>query len=101
MQRVCFLLKLKNDKIQQYLKAHQVWPEMLDVMTRSGIQNYSIFLTDDGMLINYFEAEDPAKSLQLAGQSEVSKRWQKYISEYFETDGSQNFVCLNPVFYLK
>lgn len=49
MQRICFLLQVRKDKLPEYRKAHQrVWPEMLDALRRHGWHNYSLFLTDEG-----------------------------------------------------
>ena len=84
MQRVCFLLKLKKDRIQDYLKAHDVWPEMLAAITRAGIRNYSLFLRPDGLVVGYFEAEDPMKSLRELGETDVNRRWQEMMAEFFE-----------------
>ena len=48
-KRVCFLLKVKKDMMEEYVKEHeQVWQEMLDALTKHGWHNYSLFLTDDG-----------------------------------------------------
>ena len=85
MQRVCFLLQLKKDRIEEYRKAHQVWPEMLDAMHAAGIRNYSMFIRKDGMLVGYFEAENPEQALQALGKTEVNRRWQEYMAPFFDS----------------
>ena len=30
MKRVCFLLRVKKDRVDDYLRAHDVWPEVRD-----------------------------------------------------------------------
>lgn len=85
MQRVCFLLQLKKDRIEEYRKAHQVWPEMLDAMHAAGIRNYSMFIRKDGMLVGYFEAENPEQALQTLGKTEVNRRWQEYMAPFFDS----------------
>ena len=56
MKRVAFLLKVKEDKIQEYKKHHEhVWPEMLQALRRTGWSNYSLFMREDGLLFGYFE----------------------------------------------
>ena len=84
---MCFLLKVKSEKLQDYLKAHDVWPEMLEAMTQAGIRNYSLFHRSDGLIVGYFESDNVEKSLQAIGQTEVNQRWQKYMAEYFESSG--------------
>ena len=45
MRRIAFLLKVKEDKIDEYVKHHEtVWPEMLDALRRTGWHNYSLFM---------------------------------------------------------
>ena len=44
MQRVAFLLRLKPGVESAYDEAHRrVWPEMLALLKRAGISDYSIF----------------------------------------------------------
>lgn len=87
MKRVGFVLKVKQEKIEEY-KAHhrKVWPEMFDALRRAGWRNYSLFMREDGTLFGYFETP---KDLQaaLAGMSreEVNTRWQEMMSPYFES----------------
>ena len=104
MHRVCFLLNLKKDRIQDYRKAHVVWPEMLAAITEAGMRNYSLFLRKDGLVIGYFEAEDPKESLRKLGQTEVNKRWQEGMAQYFEGGGDLEkggVEWLDSYFYLE
>lgn len=59
MQRVCFLLKVREDRIAEYRARHAaVWPEMRAALSATGWHNYSLFLRDDGLLVGYLETED-------------------------------------------
>jgi L-rhamnose mutarotase len=52
MQRVCCLLKVKKDRIEEYKERHKaVWPEMLQALRETGWHNYSLFLPEDGLLV--------------------------------------------------
>ena len=54
--RVGFRLQVLPDRLDEYRSHHAaVWPDMLDALRRSGWQNYSLFLDDDGTLFGYFE----------------------------------------------
>ena len=90
MKQVCFLLKIKKDRLDDYLKSHQVWPELLDAMKSVGIKNYSLFKRDDGLAVGYLEAENPRESLKILAQMEISKRWEESMAEFFET-GERDF----------
>ena len=106
MNRVAFLLKVKEDKIPEYIKHHEaVWPEMLEALRRTGWHNYSLFMRDDGLLFGYFETPDSFQAA-LAGMSaaEVNQRWQDFMAPYFEGLGGvhadESMVELKEVFHL-
>ncbi|MHC4793922.1 MAG: L-rhamnose mutarotase [Planctomycetota bacterium] len=41
MRRVCFLLKVRSDRLEAYRRVHEtVWPEMLEALSRHGWTNY-------------------------------------------------------------
>jgi L-rhamnose mutarotase len=105
MQRVCFILQVKRDKLNQYKHAHQhVWPEMLAALSKHGWHNYSLFLRDDGMLIGYVETPDFRKAVEGMQSEEVNARWQKAMAEYFEPlktgAADTSLQVLEQVFYL-
>jgi len=106
MERVCFLLKVKADRLEEYKKRHaHVWPDMLEALRESSWHNYSLFLRDDGLLIGYFETPDYAKALEGMAAREVNERWQRDMSNFFENLGGrrpdQGFLRLQEVFHLE
>jgi L-rhamnose mutarotase len=105
MERVCFLLKVKPEKLPEYKERHKaVWPEMLAALHETGWHNYSIFLREDGLFVGYFET--PSYERALAGMEKrgVNARWQREMGEYFEAlDGrrpDESFLRLEEVFHL-
>ena len=105
MKRVCFLLKLKKNRIDDYLKNHQVWPEMLQALSLAGIRNYSLFVREeDGLVVGYLEAEDPDAAFETIAKSEVSRRWEAFMDEFFEPDPQNKEIrfkqWLKQYFYL-
>ncbi len=89
MERVCFLLRVRPDRLDEYRARHEaVWPEMLDALRRTGWQNYSLFLRDDGLLIGYAEADDLAQAQRQVAQTEVNARWQQAMGDLFVTEGA-------------
>ena len=89
MQRVCFILQVKRDKLKQYKEAHKhVWPEMLAALRKHGWHNYSLFLRDDGLLIGYFETPATLEDAVIAMSSEpVNSKWQEVMAPFFEGAG--------------
>ncbi len=102
MQRVCFTLRVKKDRIDDYLRAHQVWPEMQQAISDAGITNYSMFVREDGLLVGYFEAEDPERLMRELGNSELAQRWEAGMEEYFEKKegtSQRDLNWLNQYYY--
>lgn len=105
MQRVCFLLKVRPERLTEYVARHrEVWPDMLQALSQTGWTNYSLFLRDDGLLVGYFET--PSLEAALAGMAgtEVNTRWQAEMAPFFESlDGrrpDEAFLTLQEVFHL-
>jgi L-rhamnose mutarotase len=89
MRRVGFILKVKEDLIDEYKRRHEhVWPEMQDALRRTGWHNYSLFLREDGLLFGYFETPESFQAA-LDGMSaeEVNERWQQEMAHFFEGTG--------------
>ncbi len=106
MKRVGFLLKVRQDILQEYKERHnEVWPEMLAALRRTGWHNYSIFSREDGLLFGYFETPESFQAA-LAGMSKeaINQKWQEVMSPYFENLGGQHpdesMVELEEVFHL-
>ena len=84
MERKSFLLKVQEERLQDYLAAHDpVWPEMLDAMRECGLSNYSLFYRSDGLVVGHLEGEDIAASLQKLGETDANARWQTHMAEFF------------------
>ncbi|MEC8321892.1 MAG: L-rhamnose mutarotase [Planctomycetota bacterium] len=105
MRRVCFLLKVRAERLAEYRDAHEeVWPEMLEALSRHGWTNYSLFLRDDGLLIGYVETPDWEAALAGMADEPVNARWQAAMGRYFEdldgVDPDQAMRPLDEVFHL-
>jgi L-rhamnose mutarotase len=105
MERVCFQLQVKPDRISEYTRRHAaVWPEMLQALTATGWRNYSLFLRDDGLLIGYFETESLQVALAGMAATDANARWQAEMGEFFEDlDGApdEGFLRLAEIFHLE
>lgn len=105
MQRVCFQLQVKPDRLAEYRQRHAaVWPDMLEALKRTGWNNYSLFVRDDGLLIGYFETESLAAAQDAMAATDVNARWQASMAEFFvalETTPDQGFLELTEVFNLE
>lgn len=103
--RVCFLLKVKAERLEEYRERHAaVWPEMLDALRETGWQNYSLFLREDGLLVGYLETEDFERARAGMKQHPVNARWQAKMAPFFESLGGSgaddDMMPLREVFHL-
>jgi len=86
MQRVGFILKVKQDRIEEYKEHHRhVWQEMREALSRSGWHNYSLFMREDGLLFGYVETEEGlAAALAKMDQEPINAKWQEMMAPFFE-----------------
>jgi L-rhamnose mutarotase len=85
VERVCFLLRVRPDRLEEYRARHRaVWPEMLDALSASGWRNYSLFVHDDGLLVGYLETDDFEAAVAAMEATDVNARWQAEMAEFFE-----------------
>jgi len=105
MERVCFLLKVKTDRLDEYKRRHEsVWPEMREALRETGWRNYSLFLRADGLLVGYLETDDFPAALQGMALRDVNERWQREMAPFFEAlDGrrpDEGMLRLEEIFHL-
>lgn len=105
MQRVCFLLKVRQERLNEYRARHaDVWPRMREALSGAGWHNYSLFLREDGLLVGYLETEDFEQARAAMDGTEVNTRWQAEMADFFEElDGvapDAAMVPLTEVFHL-
>jgi L-rhamnose mutarotase len=103
--RVCFLLKVRQEKINEYKTRHAgVWPEMLAALRETGWHNYSLFLRPDGLLVGYLEAENFDQCLARMKEHPVNSRWQTEMTPFFESlaygGADDNMAPLEEIFHL-
>jgi L-rhamnose mutarotase len=105
MERVCFLLRVRPDRLEEYKERHRaVWPEMQQALRATGWGNYSLFLSGDGLLVGYLETDDFGAALAAMEATEVNARWQAEMAEFFELPGGERpdtgLQRLDEVFHL-
>lgn len=105
MQRVCFLLKVRADRLEEYKARHRtVWPEMTAALSATGWHNYSLFLRDDGLLVGYLETPDFDAARAAMAELAVNTRWQAEMAPFFEQLAGrrpdEGLLVLEEVFHL-
>ena len=76
MKRYVSVLRVKPEAVEAYRAYHKkVWPEVLDVIRRCNLRNYSIFLKDD--LLGYYEyhGNDHAADMAKMAADATTQKW--------------------------
>jgi len=103
MQRVCFVLKLREDRLDEYAARHEnVWPEMQDALRATGWTNYSLFLGPNAQLIGYVEVEDFNAAREGMKVFPVNDRWQAEMLPFFDSSAKADDAMqpLRELFHL-
>ncbi len=77
MKRFGWVIGVKEEKLDEYKKLHaDVWPEVLDMIKKCNIRNYSIYHRD-GYLFSYFEYEgqDFQADMQKMSADPMTQKW--------------------------
>jgi L-rhamnose mutarotase len=106
LQRVCFSLNVRPDKLEEYKARHrEVWPEMIEALRDSGWTNYSLFLRPDGLLIGYLETPDFQQALEQMQKREVNERWQREMAPFFILSGNTgpdlSMIPIEEIFHIE
>lgn len=106
MKRVGFMLKVRQDRLEEYKQHHEnVWPEMQAALREAGWHNYSLFVRDDGLLFGYFETSESLATAQaqMVAQA-INTRWQEFMAPFFESPNNARpdelFLELQEIFHL-
>ncbi len=99
MKRVCFVLRVKPDRLEEYKQRHRVvWPEMQAALRETGWRNYSLFLGPDGLLVGYLETEDFDRARAEMARREVNERWQREMADFFvQPEGVLSDRVMHPL----
>jgi L-rhamnose mutarotase len=104
MPRYCFVSQVDPRHLEVYRERHAaVWPEMLQALHEAGWRHYSLHLSDEGLLVGYFEADDAAQAQARMDATAVNARWQAEMASLFAGEGAPDagFVYLPEVFNLE
>ena len=82
MERYAWKAKLLPGKLEEYVKRHdKIWPEMLALLSESGIKNYSIWNVGDELFGHYECEHGIAFAAKTQAESEAVKRWNEHMKD--------------------
>jgi L-rhamnose mutarotase len=104
MPRVGFLLRLRPGTEEAYEAAHKsVWPEMLALLKRAGVSQYSIFRREQ-LLVLTLQVDDFDETWARIEADPINTKWQAAMAPYFAPldplKPGERFPMLREVFFM-
>ncbi|KAL3913481.1 MAG: hypothetical protein SGILL_006474, partial [Bacillariaceae sp.] len=88
--RVAFKMKLKEGQAEEYQRRHdEIWPELKELLSSSGIQEYSIFLDPETNIlfaVHKLEGDAAAAAANDLGSNPVVQKWWAHMADIMETN---------------
>ena len=96
MQRVAFVMHVKEGQEAEYVRRHrEVWPQVLADLERAGVEQMNIFMAGRQLFL-YMEVDDYAEAARILGECPESVRWEAYMEPVMEDAGGQTYDPENP-----
>jgi L-rhamnose mutarotase len=102
-KRFGFKMKMVPGFKDEYIKRHsEIWPGLIELLKKEGIGNYSIFIDEETNTLFAYQEQTGESSSQDLGETEIVKKWWKYMSDIMEVnpDNSPVTIPLEQVFYM-
>lgn len=105
LKRYAFQLRIREGAEAAYDESHKaVWPEMLALLKRAGVSEYSIYRRDR-LLVLALRCENFDETWRIIEADPINTRWQQAMAPYFESlEGlrpGERFPMMEEVFYLR
>ncbi|HET7104165.1 MAG TPA: L-rhamnose mutarotase [Terracidiphilus sp.] len=105
LRRYAFMIHLRPGVGEAYDESHRaVWPEMLALLKRAGISEYSIYRRDELLVLTLRTADFEATWREIE-KDPVNTRWQAAMAPYFAPNEGlrpgERFPMMEEVFYLR
>jgi L-rhamnose mutarotase len=101
--RNAFKMKLKPGFEIEYKKRHdEIWPELQTLLSDSGIQDYSIFLDEETLILFAVQKISADFDEALLPNHPIVKKWWAHMADIMETslDNSPLSTSLLEVFHM-
>jgi L-rhamnose mutarotase len=97
-------MQLKKGFEEEYQKRHQeIWPELQQLLSNSGVYDYTIFLEEESGKLFAFQRTRGEGGSQDLGSNPIVQRWWAYMADLMETnaDNSPVSIPLREVFHME
>lgn len=96
-------MQLKPGFETEYKKRHdEIWPELSNLLSESGISEYSIFLDEETLTLFAFQKLNTDFDEDTIPQHPIVKKWWAYMADIMETNPDNSPVShpIKEVFYM-
>ncbi|MDP4188105.1 MAG: L-rhamnose mutarotase [Bacteroidota bacterium] len=103
MKKYAFKMKLRPGCKEEYKRRHNaIWPEMKDLLIKSGVRDYTIFLDEETNTLFAVQYQEGESSSQDLGDLPIVQKWWEYMADIMETnpDFSPVSIPLETMFHM-
>jgi L-rhamnose mutarotase len=103
MKRIAFKMKLLPGCKEEYQKRHnQIWPELKELLSRTGVKDYSIFFDEETDTLFAVQEITGGSNSQELGKEEIVQKWWAYMADIMETNADNSPISkpLIEIFHL-
>ena len=100
--RNAFKMKLKPGFETEYKKRHdEIWPELSSLLSETGIQDYSIFLDEETLILFAVQKISPDFDFDFLPNHPIVKKWWAYMADIMDTNPDNSPIAkpLTEVFH--
>lgn len=81
MERYAWKAIVLDGQLDEYKKRHDnIWPEMVEVLRKAGIRNYTIWNVGNE-LFGYYECDSVEEAARIQAESPVVDKWNEYMKD--------------------
>lgn len=81
MERYAWKAIVLDGMLDEYKKRHDnIWPEMVEVLKKAGISNYTIWNVGNE-LFGYYECDSVEEAARVQAESPVVDKWNEYMKD--------------------
>jgi L-rhamnose mutarotase len=96
--RNAFKMKLKPGFEIEYKKRHdEIWPELQTLLSETGIQDYSIFLDEETLILFAVQKISTDFDFNLLPNHPIVKKWWAYMADIMETNSDNSPVSTSLI----
>ena len=87
MERYAWRARVLDGKLDEYIKRHdEIWPEMLELLKKAGIKNYTIW-NNGHDLFGYYECSKGIEyAAKIQAKSPIVDKWNIYMKDVMVMD---------------